>query len=48
MAIRRYVMKSLGRFFVMPLIFSLKEVYEDSHVHTPMLIILTPGNDPMD
>mmetsp|Transcript_15758 Transcript_15758/g.21326 ORF Transcript_15758/g.21326 Transcript_15758/m.21326 type:complete len:98 (-) Transcript_15758:2003-2296(-) len=41
-------MKSLGRFFVTPLIFSLKEVYENSHAHTPLLLILTPGNDPMD
>ena len=46
--IRRYVLKSLGRYFVTPLIFSLKEVYEDSRYYTPMLIILTPGNDPMD
>ena len=47
-AIRRYVLKSLGRYFVTPLIFSLKEVYENSHAHTPLLLILTPGNDPMD
>ena len=47
-AIRRYVQKALGRYFVTPLIFSLREVYEDSAAHTPLLLILTPGNDPMD
>lgn len=47
-AIRRYVSKSLGRFFVAPIIFNLREVYESSQAHTPLLLILTPGNDPMD
>jgi len=48
LAIKRFVAKSLGKFFVTPLIFNLREVYEDSHAHTPLLLILTPGNDPMD
>ena len=48
MTIRRYVNKALGRFFVTPVIFQLKEVYENSRSHTPLLLILTPGNDPME
>ena len=48
LAIRRYVSKSLGRFFITPIIFSVKEVFEESKVHTPIMLILTPGNDPMD
>lgn len=48
LTIRRYVAKSLGRYFVTPIIFNLREVYEGSFVHTPLLLILTPGNDPMD
>ena len=48
LAIRRYVAKSLGRYFVAPIIFNLREVYESSQVSTPLLLILTPGNDPMD
>lgn len=48
MAVRRYVSKALGKYFVTPIIFNLREVYEDSAAHTPLLLILTPGNDPMD
>ena len=48
LAIRRYVAKSLGRFFVTPIIYNLREVYDGSAVHTPLLLLLTPGNDPMD
>ena len=48
MTIRRYVSKALGRFFVTPVITNLKEVFEDSRAHTPLLLILTPGNDPME
>lgn len=47
-AIRRFVAKSLGRFFVAPIISNLREVFDSSQAHTPLLLILTPGNDPMD
>lgn len=48
MAVRRYVSKALGKYFVTPILINLREVYEDSSAHTPLLLILTPGNDPMD
>lgn len=48
LTIRRYIAKSLGKFFVTPIIFNLREVYDSSLVHTPLLLLLTPGNDPMD
>ena len=46
--IRRYVFKALGKYFVTPIIFSMREVYEGSAAHMPLLLLLTPGNDPMD
>lgn len=48
MAIRRFVEKSLGPAFTKVEIVQLKEVYETSRPHTPLLLILTPGNDPME
>lgn len=47
-AIRRYVAKSLGKYFITPIIFSVKDAFMDSKCHTPLLLILTPGNDPME
>jgi dynein heavy chain len=47
-AIRRYVVKSMGPYFVQPIIFQISEIFNDSKVHTPMLLLLTPGNDPME
>ena len=47
-AIRRYVQKSLGKFFITPIIFHVKDAFNDSKYHTPLLLILTPGNDPME
>ncbi len=46
--IQRYIEKALGSFFIKPIIFSLDEVYADSKPHVPMILILTPGNDPME
>ena len=48
MAIRRYIQKALGNYFVSPIIFHLREAYDLSRVGTPLMLILTPGNDPMD
>jgi dynein heavy chain len=48
MAIRRFVEKSLGSAFTKTEIIHLKEVYDNSKPHTPLLLILTPGNDPME
>lgn len=47
-SIRRYVLKSLGPFFVQPIIFQISEIFNESKVHTPLLLLLTPGNDPME
>ena len=46
--IQRYIEKALGSFFIKPLIFSLEDVYADSKPHIPLILILTPGNDPME
>ena len=48
MAIKRFVEKSLGSAFTKVEIIHLKEVYENSKPYTPLLLILTPGNDPME
>lgn len=46
--ISRYIEKTLGTYFIKPIIYSLEEVYADSKSHIPMILILTPGNDPME
>lgn len=46
--IRRYVLKALGPFFMQPLIFQINEIFKESKIHTPLLLLLTPGNDPME
>ena len=48
MSIRRYVKRALGEFFVTPHITYLKEIFDQSTFDTPILVILTPGNDPME
>lgn len=48
LAIRRFVKNTLGAYFTTPIIINLKEVFENSVAHQPILLILTPGNDPMD
>ena len=46
--IQKYIEKALGSFFNKPIIFSLEEVFTDSKPHIPIILILTPGNDPME
>ena len=47
--IRGYIAKALGQEFVSAATCSLQEVYEQrSQPSTPMLLLLTPGNDPME
>lgn len=48
MAIKRYIQKTLGGYFITPIIYHLKEALELSRPSTPLMLILTPGNDPMD
>jgi hypothetical protein len=47
-AIKRYVRKSLSEYFVTPIIFQMREALDESNSITPLLLILTPGNDPME
>ena len=48
-AIRGYVEHALGAEFVRPAITNLTEVYDErSKASTPLLLLLTPGNDPME
>ena len=47
-AIRRYIKKAIGEFFITPQITYLRDIFEFSNYETPILVILTPGNDPMD
>lgn len=44
----RYIEKAMGSFFIRPILHSLEEMFNDSRAHIPLLLILTPGNDPMD
>jgi len=46
--VRTYIEKALGKYFVSPIHYELSEVYRESSPSTPMLLILTPGNDPME
>jgi hypothetical protein len=46
--IQKYIERALGSFFNKPIIFSLEEVFADSKPHIPIILILTPGNDPME
>jgi len=48
-AIRAFVEAALGPAFVRPTAVNLKELYDArSKASTPMLMLLTPGNDPME
>lgn len=40
-------MNKLGEFYAYPPINSIKDSYQDSTFSTPLIFILTPGNDPM-
>jgi len=33
---------------VTPIIYQMKEIFDDSTPASPLLLILTPGNDPME
>ena len=46
--IQRYVAKALGSFVTKPIITSLDDIYQESKPHVPIILILTPGNDPME
>lgn len=46
--INRYIEKTLGSFFIKPIIYNLDDIYGDSKSHIPIILILTPGNDPME
>ena len=46
--ISRYIEKSLGTFFVKPIINNLNEIFSESKYFIPIILILTPGNDPME
>ena len=48
-AIKLFVERALGPEFVHPSSVNLKELYDArSKATTPMLLLLTPGNDPME
>lgn len=46
--IQKYVQKALGHYFTKPIIHSLEEIFQESKPHIPIILILTPGNDPME
>ena len=46
--IQNYIEKALGTYFIKPIMYSLDEVFLESKSSIPLLLILTPGNDPMD
>jgi len=46
--VRTYIEKALGKYFVSSIHYDLSEVYAESTPYTPLLLILTPGNDPME
>jgi hypothetical protein len=46
--VQNYIEKALGPFFIKPIINSLDEVYADSKPYIPLILLLTPGNDPME
>ncbi|CAB4069325.1 DNAH [Lepeophtheirus salmonis] len=46
-AIRDFVSEKLGRDYVYPQILDLKNCYEDSDSSTPIILILSPGADPL-
>jgi len=46
--VKQYVERAMGQFFVKPIIHSLGSAYDESRIATPLILILTPGNDPME
>jgi hypothetical protein len=45
--VRRHALKLLGPYFVTTMIFQIGYIFNESKVYTPMLLLLTPVNDPM-
>lgn len=45
--IQTFVLNQLGEFFAYPPINSIKDSFSDSDFKSPLIFILTPGNDPM-
>lgn len=46
--INKYIEKALGPYFIKPIIYNLDDIYADSKYYVPIILILTPGNDPME
>lgn len=45
-SVAEYVAGRLGREFIEPIPFNLKDVYKDSTRTTPLIFVLSPGSDP--
>ena len=47
-AVKKFIIRHLGKEFVQPPSFDLQASYEDSSPTIPLVFILSPGSDPMD
>lgn len=47
-AVKKFIIKYMGKAFVEPPAFDLQASYADSNPTTPLVFILSPGSDPMD
>lgn len=47
-AVKKFIVKHMGKEFVEPPSFDLQASYADSSPTTPLIFILSPGSDPMD
>ena len=47
-AIKKYIIDTLGEFFIEDLLFDLERSYEDSTAVTPLIFILSSGSDPIE
>lgn len=46
--IQDFIEKSIGSYFVKPIFYNFEDIYKESSSSVPILLILTPGNDPME
>ena len=47
--IKEYINQSIGKAFVKPIFQTLKEVYhERARASSPIVMLITPGNDPLE
>ena len=46
--LRAFIIEHIGDEFVKPPILNLEDAYGDSNNLTPLIFLLTPGNDPYD